>query len=212
MAIELISKIKQKNNGKFFLVDAADIDVKSGNAESSYPNTSLSNYLDDLETVIGDENSGMVKDITDLQERAVPVPSAEDSGKYLRVNAEGEWEILNATISGGGGEGGGGGAASGADYIAYKSTGNTSVTVPAANNTIFDIQDYDNVTITIPSELDLMQIWECYFYIRFSSAKKVTLTLPAEIRVNGDSPSYVKSGDVWEISLNKHGGAVCLRA
>lgn len=28
MAIELIAKIKQKNNGNFFLVDAADIEMK----------------------------------------------------------------------------------------------------------------------------------------------------------------------------------------
>lgn len=210
MAIELISKIKQKNNGKFFLVDASDIDVKSGNEESSYPSTSLSNYIDNLENVIGDENSGLIKDVTDLQDRAVPVPSSEDSGKYLRVNAEGEWEILNATITGG--EGGGEGGGAGAEYIEYKSSGNTSISVAAANNTIFHVQGYDNVTITIPSELDLLKIWECYFYIDFSTAKKVTLTLPADIRVNGDSPSYVKSGDVWEVSLNKHGGAVCLRA
>lgn len=45
MAIELISKIKQKNSGQFFLVDAADIDVKSGAENSSYPGTSLENFL-----------------------------------------------------------------------------------------------------------------------------------------------------------------------
>ena len=45
MAIELISKIKQKNNGRFFLIDLADIDYNSGNATSSYPETSLENFL-----------------------------------------------------------------------------------------------------------------------------------------------------------------------
>ena len=45
MAIELISKIKPKNNGQFFLVDATDIDVYSGNENSIYPETSLANVL-----------------------------------------------------------------------------------------------------------------------------------------------------------------------
>ena len=52
MAIELISKIKQKNKGKFFLVDATDIDVKSGDENSVYPDTSLSNYLNDVSSTV----------------------------------------------------------------------------------------------------------------------------------------------------------------
>ena len=47
MAIELISKIKPKNSGQFFLVDAVDIDVYSGNENSIYPETSLANILID---------------------------------------------------------------------------------------------------------------------------------------------------------------------
>ena len=46
MAIELISKIKQKNSGQFFLVDASDIDVCSGNESSVYPDTSLDATLE----------------------------------------------------------------------------------------------------------------------------------------------------------------------
>ena len=205
MAIELISKIKQKNGGKFFLVDAADIDVKSGNTDSSYPNTSLSNYLDELEDVIGDENSGIVKDIADLKEGAVPTPATTDNGKYLRVNENGKWEIQY----GNGGSGGGGDSS--AMYIEYVSEGEESITVPVANNTVFSIQGYTNVTITKPADIDGLAIWECHFYIHFSDAKKVTLTLPEGMRCNGDGPNYVKSGDVWEISINKQGGAVCLR-
>ena len=46
MAVVVISKIKQKNNGQYFLMDAVDIDVKSGGEGSSYPNTSLANYIE----------------------------------------------------------------------------------------------------------------------------------------------------------------------
>ena len=60
-------------------------------------------------------------------------------------------------------------------------------------------------------DLDDLSICECYFYVHFSDSADVSLTLPADMRCNGDSPSYVKPGDIWEISINKQGGAVCLR-
>lgn len=46
MAVELISKIKQKTGSKpFFLVDLSDIDYRSGDEYSSFPETSLENFL-----------------------------------------------------------------------------------------------------------------------------------------------------------------------
>lgn len=134
----------------------------------------------------------------------IPTPEASDSGKYLRVNFSGEWE-LQAGDASGSGEG------VSATYVEYISDGTTNITVAAANNTIFSIQGYTSVTITEPEDLDNLSIWECYFYIHFSNSKGVSLKLPSDMRCNGDSPTYVKPGDIWEISINKQGGAVCLR-
>ncbi len=82
MAIELISKIKQKNSGQFFLVDATDIDVKSGGNESVYPDTSLSNYLDgvssdveDLQTLVGD--TPVSEQIDEKIAEITPIPDSE---------------------------------------------------------------------------------------------------------------------------------------
>lgn len=136
----------------------------------------------------------------------IPTPGAADSGKYLRVNTAGEWELQSGDTSGGGGS-----AVSSANYVEHISDGATDIAVAATNNTIFSIQGYTSVTIIEPEDLDDLSIWECYFYVHFSDSADVSLTLPADMRCNGDSPSYVKPGDIWEISINKQGGAVCLR-
>ena len=65
MAIELISKIKPKNNGQFFLVDATDIDVYSGNENSIYPETSLANVLINQILNIDYENQ-LAFDVTEI--------------------------------------------------------------------------------------------------------------------------------------------------
>lgn len=55
MAIELIAKIKQKNNGNFFLVDAADIEIE-GQALTTYlENFSTNN--DGIQTALEDINT-----------------------------------------------------------------------------------------------------------------------------------------------------------
>ena len=52
MAIELISNIKQKNNGEFFLMDSNDINYSSDSI-GTYPSTSLKTYLDGVSEDIG---------------------------------------------------------------------------------------------------------------------------------------------------------------
>lgn len=137
----------------------------------------------------------------------VPTPEASDSGKYLRVNTAGEWEIQAGESSGGGGSTG----SDDINYVEYVSNGAASISVAVTNNTIFSVKGYTSVSIVIPSELDSLSIWECYLYIHFSESDAVSLTLPSGIRRNGDDPVYVEPNDVWEISINKQGGAVCLR-
>ena len=114
----------------------------------------------------------------------------------------------------GGGSGGGGSGEGGGSSLAYThlvADGNTSLDVAVENNTVFVVEGYADVNITIPAGLNDLLFWDCYFFIEFAKADKVSLKLPADIRINGDTPNYVKAGDVWEISINKQGGAILLR-
>lgn len=86
MAIELISKIKQKNSGQFFLVDAADIDIKSGGDGSAYPDTSLENFISDVPEQIAvvqddlnaykEDNNAAVQANTDAIAAITAIPDA----------------------------------------------------------------------------------------------------------------------------------------
>jgi len=63
MAVEIQSTIKPKGystgGGQFFLVNAEDVDVKSGGEGSSFPSSSLSMYLDELETRLTEYIKGL---------------------------------------------------------------------------------------------------------------------------------------------------------
>lgn len=120
-----------------------------------------------------------------------------------------EDEVIQLIKDNGGGGGTGGYSAEYVEYISDDST--PEIEVEIANNTIISVQGYESVKITKPSRLDNIPIWECYFYVHFNDSKNVSLELPDGMRRNGDDPSYVKPNDVWEVSINKQGGAVCLR-
>jgi hypothetical protein len=170
--------------------------------------------ITDLETSVNqklEEN----KDYTDEQIADIPQSDWEQTDENQKDFIKNKPDILTEEdvvqiIK----ENGGGGTVVGpnATYVEYINDGSTTIiTVEIANNTIFSVQGYDSVIIVKPSSLDNLPIWDCYFYVHFTDSKNVSLTLPADMRCNGDSPNYVKPNDIWEISLNKQGGAVCLR-
>jgi hypothetical protein len=110
--------------------------------------------------------------------------------------------------------GGGGGSGEGGGGYAYKhlvSNGEATLTTTVETNTIYIVEGYTNVIIETPQYLNDQLFWDCYFFIEFADAPKVSLKLPEGMKVNGDTPNYVKPKDVWEISMNKQGGAVCFR-
>lgn len=101
-------------------------------------------------------------------------------------------------------------AGTGVQYAKYIADGEETLTVEIANNHIIQIDGYRYVNITMPSSLHNLELWDCYFYIAFRQADSVALHLPETVRITGDKPSYALPGDLWEISINNHGGAVCM--
>lgn len=102
-------------------------------------------------------------------------------------------------------------AAAGVQYTEYIATDEAEfITVDIANNHIIKIDGYRYVTIALPDSLSKFSVWDCYFYIAFRRADSVALHLPESIRIIGDRPSYALPGDLWEISINNQGGAVCV--
>lgn len=94
------------------------------------------------------------------------------------------------------------------EYIANNDE--DSITIDILNNHIIKVDGYKYVTISLPESLGELPMWDCYFYIAFRNADAVALHLPENVRITGDRPSYALPGDLWEISINNQGGAVCV--
>jgi hypothetical protein len=88
MAVELISKIKQKNNGDFKLVDLSDVDY-DGNGKSA--KDKFDETVNDLQTEI---NANRYVHPTTSGNKHIP--SGGSSGQYLKWAADGvaKWENI----------------------------------------------------------------------------------------------------------------------
>lgn len=74
-----------------------------------------------------------------------------------------------------------------------------------ADNTIYEIYDYEQVNITVPGVN-----YSSYLYINLPNRNNVSITLPSYINKAGDDPSTAKSGEKWEISMDSGLGALSL--
>lgn len=109
MAIELISKIKPKNNGTFPLVDAADVEMPDGTRLSEFngggggsgsgvvidPTLTQEGQAADAKAV-GDALNEIGQMAQGILPSLLPVVTAADNGKILQV-VDGAWGAVAMT-------------------------------------------------------------------------------------------------------------------
>lgn len=81
-----------------------------------------------------------------------------------------------------------------------------SIEILLQNNSIYYISGYDSVKLVSPA----LESYLAHLFITIpSSTKNASIECPEGIAVYGKDPATAAPGDIWEISIDNVGGAVC---